>query len=45
VYDDESRGRMLGVLRIVVVSRVDTSKVGSAEELVQKMKAQGHACN
>lgn len=45
VYDDESRSRMLGVLRIVVVSRVDTSKVGSAEELVQKMKAQGHACN
>ncbi|MDX9740763.1 MAG: tetratricopeptide repeat protein [Gammaproteobacteria bacterium] len=45
VYEDESRERMLGVLRIVVLSRVDTSKVGSAEELVQKMKAQGHACD
>lgn len=44
VYQDESRERMLGVLRIVVVSRVDASKVGSAEELLQKMKAQGHAC-
>lgn len=45
VYDDESRERMLGVLRIIVVSRVDSTKVTSPEDLVQKMKTQGHACS
>lgn len=44
VYEDESRARMLGVLRIVVSSVVDTSKVQSREDLVQKMNSQGHAC-
>lgn len=44
VYEDESRARMLGVLRIVVTSVVDTRKVQSREDLVEKMNSQGHAC-
>lgn len=44
VYDNETRERMVGVMRIVVSSIIDTSVVESREEMVEKLSAEGHAC-